>query len=277
MTGRSGRLGSIPLAAGFALALSAGSHLTAQQQWLGSPPSTARVVGTVIDAHSGMPLAGAAVGAAGSAEVAMTNGEGRFVLAQLPPGKQMVIVEQLGYRVWQDSIMAGNPVAPVLLRLVPDPIMLKGLAVSADRFAERMRSASVRVRAVGTDDFAAYPAATLADVLTAQAGLFLTMCSGTVLLQHPESCDSKEHEHGWAIQPSSPYDNRCVRRRGGRLRPTVYLDEAPLIGGLARLENFPLDGLYRVEVWDGIHIRAFTRNYMRRLQGVSLGPLPVFH
>lgn len=277
MTRQSGRIGDVALAAGLALAFSAASPLTAQEQWWGTPPSTASVYGTVIDARSGTPLAGAAVGVAGSAEAVLTNSEGRFVLEELPPGKQMVMVEQLGYRIWQGAITASNPGAPVLLRMVPDPIMLKGLEVSADRFADRMRLAYVKARAVGTDDFAAYPAATLADVLAAEAGLFLTMCSGTILVAPPRACNSKEHEHGWAVQPSSPHDNRCVRRRGGRLRPTVYLDEAPLIGGLARLENFPLDRLYRVEVWDGFHIRAFTKNFMRRLQGVSLGPLPVFH
>lgn len=265
------------LAAGLALAFSAGSPLTAQEQWRGTPPSTARILGTVVDAQSGTPVAGASVSVAGSDEAVLTNGEGRFVLEELPHGRHAIVVEQLGYKTRQDMIPAGEPGLPVRLAVAPDPIVLRGLEISADRFARRTRSASVRVRAVGTDDFAAYPAATLEDVLTAQAGLSLTMCSGTVLVQPPRSCNSEEHEHGWSVQPSSPYDNRCVRKRGGRLRPTVYLDEAPLIGGLARLENFPLDRLYRVEVWDGVHIRAFTKDYMRRLQGVSLGPLPVFH
>lgn len=235
---------------------------------------TARIAGQVVDFETGTPLMGARVSIPGLEKHAVTNRDGRFVLADLAFGRYSVAVEQLGFSIWQDVLEATGSGAPHVLRMAPDPILLTGLEVSADRFEKRIRSAPVRAKVIDSEALAQHDGFPLADLLTYKANLFLSHCSKTVIIGPKTSCDAEWHEHGYALHPSNPYDDRCVRGRG---RPTVYLDEAPLIGGLARLEDYPLDLLYRIEVYDGIHIRAYTRHFMRRTTGVHLGSLPFFH
>ena len=234
----------------------------------------ARIVGQVVDAETGTPLMGARVSIIPLDRHAVTNQYGRFALPDLAVGRYGVTVQQLGFHTRQNDLEATESGSPTVLSMAPDPILLDGLEVSGDRFHERIRSTSVRVRTIDSEALAAHDGFPLADLLTSRANLFLGFCSAGYGFTQRKSCGSKWHEHGWVTHPSNPYDNRCVRGRG---RPNVYLDEAPLVGGLARLEEYPLDLLYRIEVYDGIHIRAFTRDFMRRSAGVSLGPLPIFH
>ena len=233
----------------------AGRGLAAQNFDQEDYAGTARIVGQVGDAETGTPLKGARVAIPGLQKHALTNQDGRFLLADLATGRYNVAAEQLGFFTWQDDLEARESGSAVVVRLAPDPIVLEGLEVSADRFQQRVRSAAVRVRTIDSEALAEHDGFPLSDLLTSRANLFLGFCSRTVMLAHPQKCQSEFHEHGWAVQPSNPFDHRCVRGRG---RPNVYLDEAPLVGGLARLEEYPLDLLYRIEVYDGIHIRAFT-------------------
>ncbi len=235
---------------------------------------TARIVGQVVDAQTGTPLMGARVSIPGLEKHSVTNRDGRFLLADLALGRYSVAVEQLGFSIWQDVLVATASGLPAVLRMAPDPILLTGLEVSADRFQERIRSAPVRAKVIDSEALAEHDGFPLADLLTYRANLFLGFCSKTVMIGPKIACEAEWHEHGYAMHPTNPYDDRCVRGRG---RPNVYLDEAPLIGGLARLEQYPLDLLYRIEVYDGIHIRAYTRDFMRRSAGVHLGALPFFH
>ena len=264
----------LPATALFAAALLFAPRLAGQNFDSEDYVGRARIVGRVVDAETGTPLLGARVSIPGLEKHAVTNRDGRFLLADLAHGRYSVAVEQLGFSIWQDVLEAEQPGSAAIVRMVPDPIQLTGLEVSADRFRQRIRSAPVRVKVIDSEALAEHDGFPLAGLLTSKANLFLGFCSKTVMIGPKMSCKAEWHEHGYAMHPSNPYDDRCVRGRG---RPNVYLDEAPLIGGLARLEEYPLDLLYRIEVYDGIHIRAYTRHFMRRSAGVHLGALPFFH
>jgi hypothetical protein len=57
-----------------------------------------------------------------------------------------------------------------------------------------------------------------------------------------------------------------VLRRGSLAQPKVYIDEAPVIGGLSFLAMFKPYELYAVEVFSGgLEIRAYTHWYMERM------------
>ena len=60
----------------------------------------------------------------------------------------------------------------------------------------------------------------------------------------------------------------CVMRRGRATEPRVYIDEAPIIGGIDVLATFLPCELYLVEVYSaGLEIRAYTHWYMERMAG----------
>ena len=58
----------------------------------------------------------------------------------------------------------------------------------------------------------------------------------------------------------------CVLRRGSGTEPRVYIDEAPIIGGLEALATFRPYELYLIEVYSaGLEIRAYAHWYMERM------------
>ena len=68
----------------------------------------------------------------------------------------------------------------------------------------------------------------------------------------------------------------CVLRRGSATEPRVYIDEAPIIGGLQFLGMFRPYELYLVEVYSaGLEIRAYAHWYMGRLAGRPTALFPV--
>ncbi len=90
------------------------------------------VAGRVLD-EGGRPLAGAAVEVPSSYVAAETDVGGRFVL-RLPPGPTRLRVSRIGYvTATVDVIVAAGVTAPVVVRLRPDPIALRGISVEAPR------------------------------------------------------------------------------------------------------------------------------------------------
>lgn len=59
-------------------------------------PSTASLGGVVVEAASRVPISGATVRVAGAEETVVTDGEGRFILYELLPGRRMLVVSYLG-------------------------------------------------------------------------------------------------------------------------------------------------------------------------------------
>ena len=106
-----------------------------------SPANEAsRIVGTVVHAETGAPLAGAQVVVEGTAIGALTNEEGRFVIANAPAGDQSVRVVMLGFAQANDTVTIGpDEPADVTFELSPKMMELSGLVVEASRRPEARR------------------------------------------------------------------------------------------------------------------------------------------
>jgi hypothetical protein len=207
------------------------------------------VFGQVVDAASGERLVGAWVGITGTDWGSISNAEGRFRIPDLQPGPLSLTVEQLGYetREWRGEVTPDNEL--LLVELQPRPVILEGLEVVTDRFRSRRMAATTRV--------VAYDASDLTRATERNALEYVRYRTSGIV-----SCNGRR-------------GNSCVLVRGRSVEPVVYLDEAPLLGGLEYLETLQPWELHMIEVYGGgSHIRAYTPRFMERAAESRLLPLP---
>ena len=149
--------GQSPLAATVLAALAMAvpcAPLTAQEE---TRERSGEVIGQVVDARTGTPLAGAFVSLAGSDRGSFTNREGRFQLTGLDVGPHTIAIQQLGYETLLATVEVAISGASLRILMDPDPILLEGLETVSDRFMQRRRSVAARVIAFGPEDLTNSP------------------------------------------------------------------------------------------------------------------------
>jgi len=222
---------------------------------LGAQESTL-INGRVADSETLRPVVGAFVAQLGSDQGVLTDAEGMFSL-QLSSGYERGLrVSQLGYRELRTRIPEGGQGRLLNVRLVPDPIVLAGLTVLAERLAERRRGpygvAEIRFQdelAVGSDA-SGYE-------LVQRMLPFVTLCD-------PQTSESL-----------------CLGGRmgtEGRRRVKVCIDDRLVTPDLEEtiLSGVDPRGLYLVEAYGRAgEVRMYTRPFVERLaaQGMDLPPL----
>jgi hypothetical protein len=90
------------------------------------------VTGRVLDARTSAPIAGAAVSVEGQAAVAVSDSLGRFRLAAVPPGPQVLRAEMPGYAQARLQILVSATAREHDLLMAPHALRLNEIAVSAD-------------------------------------------------------------------------------------------------------------------------------------------------
>ena len=229
------------------LALGLVSPAAAQQEQPACLNDEARILGVIVDATTEMPLAGAYVSVGGSDFGSLTTDNGWFALCGIEAGTHLVSVERLGYATLESRVEVAAPWDRVALRMQPDPILLEGLEIVADRFDRRRRAVETGVRSFEQEDLLRSGYWSAAEFVNLRAGVKVTACG-------PDT---------------------CVYRggRSGPVEPTVYLDEVRMIGGWSELEAIATSQLYMLEVYrGGIHIRAYTHQFMEYAAKVRLEP-----
>jgi len=212
-----------------------------------------QLLGTVVDAQSGAPLQGAFVSLDFDDTGYLTHEDGSFALPVWPRGEYTVTVELLGYADLELEV-SGPETDALVLQLSPDPIVLEAIEVQVDRLERRRRSVPVSVFAADRDDLLKAPSMDVVDWVEGRFGLVSVYCQGST-------------GAAWASsRASAMFDdigNECVLRRGRWVKPTIYLDEMPLLGGLEMLRTYQPQDFYTVEVYDrGTHIRLYTAHFM---------------
>lgn len=210
------------------------------------------LVGRVLDAATGTPLNGAFVHLEGEDWGVLTDENGRFNLTEVPRGLLSVAVEQLGYVDLIQTTRFGEGSEPLVLALEPDPLLLEGIEVVTDRFERRRRALAIPSQAYDREDLLGSGAFDVLEFVASRS------------LLRPVRCGSLS------------VDGICAYVRGS-IRPiSVYVDEAPLIGGLDYLQMIPPHELHRVEVYrSGAHIRVYTESFMERAGRIRFTPLAV--
>ena len=117
------------LAAAALLLVGAPQALEAQQ---------AAVGGTVTDAQSGQPIAGAQVAVRGTGIGTLTNNDGRYVLTNVPAGRVEIRVEYIGYSPRQSTItVAAGETATLDFQMGVEAIQLEELVATG--YAQQTR------------------------------------------------------------------------------------------------------------------------------------------
>lgn len=184
---------------------------------------------------------------AASEWMSLTNREGRFMLPGLDPGLHSLTVEQLGYRTLVAQVQAVEETPPLRLAIQPDPILLEGLEVVGRRFERRRRAAGISISEFNQDDLMASSHGSAAEMLEERIPVQRTRCS----------------DGGF----------ECIFTRGGPLRPTVCIDEAPMIDSWNALAAYRPQDFYMIEVYGrGGLVRAYTHFFMERAARIRFLP-----
>ena len=98
--------------------------------------ATGRVLGTVTDSASGLPVVGAEVSIAGRPQLhTVTDRSGRFILATVPLGSQDLVVEMVGYgsvTLRDIRVRSGTPI-DLAIALVSAPFEVEGIVIQGER------------------------------------------------------------------------------------------------------------------------------------------------
>jgi hypothetical protein len=209
--------------------------------------------GVVLDLDSGTPVERAQVYLPEQNIGFLTRADGRFRIPDIPSGSHEVEIQRIGYtetRFWVDF---QDPFPPMEFQLLADPVILEGFEVVADRFERRRRGAATSIRVFGEEQLLTSAAHDVADLVTRHMGMMISRC------------------------PSHIREPWCVHSRGRPFPPSVYIDEAPAIGGIDQLMMYRPHEFHMVEVYGGgRHIRAYTHRFMEWAARIRLAPIPFF-
>jgi len=201
-------------------------------------PRSALVVGTVTDSATGAAVAGATVTFRPAGRTVFTDEHGAFSI-RLWEGPEALTIEQLGYHTAQLPVAVDGGMAPRAVRLAPDPVMLKGIAVINRRSASNPLAIAMAVRTFNENDLAHADDSSVRQFLDSRGAFTATRCPWGA----------------WSIV--------CISSRGQVIEPRVWIDDYRLYGGLEELSMFPLHDVYRVDVYQrGLYIHVLTKSYM---------------
>lgn len=208
----------------------------------------AELRGRVTDRNTGAPVVRAVVEVERAGRAAVTDEQGAFTLPRLPAGVVSVSVSALGYAEATDTLTLLPGAAPentVTLGLTPDPVLLEGLKVSADRFRERRDALAVPVQVLGSGELATSSTRDVQQFLRYRLGLRSVGCSGAL---------GRLREVG---------EESCVLSRGRPAPVRVYVDDGYVPGGLSMLSTLRPGEVEMVEVFDaGRQVRVYTSKFM---------------
>jgi len=232
-----------------ALMILAPGLLVAQEDPPDDAPRTRTVKGRVVDASTGAPLSSVWIQVVDAKRGTLSNPDGAWVLPQVPHGEAWITFEGLGYfteTLWVapsgDLELETGKSVMVETALNPDAIVLEGLSVVVNQMGRRRKAVATSVWAFEGENLMFSPYQTTLDHLEARMGLRVTPC------------------------PLSGFSHDCAIVRGRPTRVSVWVDEAPMIGGLSYLDIVAPHEVHTVEVYGGgRHIRVYTAMFMERL------------
>ena len=260
---------------GLVLLLLTAAPAAAQQQRAVAEPRTV-LRGVVVDAVRGDPLPNTMIRLVDHRRGVLTDSLGRFAIADVRLGSEMMAVKQYGYDEI-DVVVEVRENHPLLrVELQPGPVALEGFTVVADRLAtmqrrmaNRRNAAAVSVRTIDQEKLNRSASRDMVDFLTMNGGIRPTDCASRGASSF---VSSGRGTLGWS-------SGSCIERRGGIMAPRIYIDEALAIGGMDQLQMYVPYEFHTVEVYSGgAEIRAYTHNFLERMarRPMVLIPLEMF-
>jgi hypothetical protein len=251
----------------------------AQEDEPGPVPVTLR--GVVLDALNGVAVPGAAVYLEREKYGVLTDSLGRFHFAGVPRGTEVITAVQFGYEEIAAPVeLSGD--ADVEIELTPRPILLDGITAVVDnidtmerRFLNRRRATPVFTRVFDQERMLRTASTTTLEFLEYETRLRPVACPFSLGIFGTGFAILRRGWHG-VREETEAMSERCVLRRGQVVRPRVYVDEIPALGGLDELSSYPPSQIYLMEVYSyGTEIRAYTYRFMQRMAEEPVALVPV--
>ncbi|MXX78354.1 MAG: TonB-dependent receptor plug domain-containing protein, partial [Gemmatimonadales bacterium] len=170
------------------LSLAVGAALVVPRASAQEPAQRYVFEGSVRDAGTGFPLAGARVSVVGRETGAVTRADGTFYLTGMAAGAYTLRAERLGYRASTVEVTVGTQRArravaesgEVVIELSPSPLAMGELVVTAT-ISERAAAEALRpVSVMAGDDLQRQLTATVAGTLASMPGLAATRMGPSV-------------------------------------------------------------------------------------------------
>lgn len=242
----------------------AGRPLAAQQD-----TTTLAVTGVVGDAQSGAPLENALVAIPQLGIRTLTDEAGRFVLFGVPRGEHKWLFRMLGYADWEQEMEVEN-LERLRVGLLPQPVRLQNITVTADRLAERRKAAGVSVRALAWDEINSVVAATAADVVMRRSPSPATGCPGAIgPIPRPGASANPHPARITPVRERPPLGGAsasvgyCIRWRGKVVSPTVYVDDELIPVPLDALHAYAPHEIHTIEYYSfGVGVRVYTVQFV---------------
>jgi TonB-dependent starch-binding outer membrane protein SusC len=139
------------------------------------------ITGRVVNRETTQPLVGVSVAVAGTTLGAYTNQDGRFVIAQVPPGQRELRVTLLGYKgVVQPVTVVAATSATANIEMTETAVTIEGLIVTATGQEQRQREIGNSVANISTANVAMAPVQTMTNLLQGRAaGVVIQQTSGS--------------------------------------------------------------------------------------------------
>ncbi len=197
---------------------------------------TGKLAGTIKDAQTGEPLAGATVQLEGTNLGTATGISGEYVILNIPPGKYSAKVSYIGYetKVFNDVVIIVDQTTRLDIELSSASMQVNEIVITAEApLVQKDVTSSISV--INRDEIEALPVATFTELLSLQAGVVKT--------------------------------GDGLHIRGGRSNEVAYLVDGmyvsdPLLGGLATQINN--DAIQEMSLLSG----TFNAEYGNALSGV---------
>ena len=138
--------------------------------WVPAQAQTGTVTGTVRNATSGQPIAGAQVSIPALNIGALANNVGRYLLLNVPAGTHSVQVQYIGYGSESVEVtVAAGQTAAADARLRSEAISLDGVVVTGTAGAARRREVGNSISQINEAQIEAAPISNVADILQGRA------------------------------------------------------------------------------------------------------------
>jgi TonB-linked SusC/RagA family outer membrane protein len=139
------------------------------------------VAGRVTDAGTNTPVVGAQVMVVGTQIQAVTNGQGRYVLVQVPAGARTVVVKRIGYSDGSQQVTVGDNAETALdFALAPKAVTLTEVVVTATGEQRKLVIGNV-VASVAVDSIVATaPITNVTDMLQGRVAGLLTFANSGI-------------------------------------------------------------------------------------------------
>ena len=193
---------------------------------------TGRIAGSIVDESTGAPIRGALVEIVKAEKAVISEGDGRYILSDVPPGRCTIRVIRIGFvgSTVSDVVVKAGKTAIHDFYLTRQVFAMDLIVVTAARSEWSLNQTTQNVSLITSEEIKAMPAHDVAEALNFTPGLNIQKSGGIGEPVLP-SIQGASHRHVLVLLDGIPMNNQSE--------------------GLADLVQLPVENVERIEVVKG--------------------------